>query len=153
MIVWDTGFDIIMKKIAIITSSFNKDVTDGLLWGVDQVFKKYKIKKQDVIYIQAPGAFELPLLAKKVIQKKKVSGVICLGCVIKGDTAHFEFISLAAATGIQQVAIETGVPVGFGILTTYKESQANKRSRKDQHNKGIEAAEAVLQVINTLKKM
>jgi 6,7-dimethyl-8-ribityllumazine synthase len=82
-----------------------------------------------------------------------VDGVICLGCVIKGDTAHFEFISLGTAVGIQQVSLETGIPVSFGVLTTYTDEQAVIRSRDDAHNKGREAANATLETIRLIREI
>lgn len=129
-------------RFAIVVSRFNEDVTGGLLRGAKKYLaeKKVKVAEADVFY--APGAFELPLIAKKLAAKKKYSGVICLGCVIKGDTMHFEFISLAATMGILQAGLETGKPVSFGVLTTMNDEQATLRSRDDAHNKGIEAAAA-----------
>ncbi|HEY8279628.1 MAG TPA: 6,7-dimethyl-8-ribityllumazine synthase [Bdellovibrionota bacterium] len=129
-------------RFAIVVSQFNPEVTGGLLEGAKRYLaeKKVKVDKSDVVY--APGAFELPLIAKKLAKLKKYSGVICLGCVIKGDTMHFEFISLAATMGILQVGLETGKPISFGVLTTLNDTQAVDRSRNDAHNKGIEAAAA-----------
>ncbi len=129
-------------RFAIVVSQFNPEVTNGLLEGAKKFLteKKVKLAKDDIY--SAPGAFELPLIAKKLAQKKKYSGVICLGCVIKGDTMHFEYISLAATMGILQSSLETGKPVTFGVLTTLSDDQAVARSRPDAHNKGIEAAAA-----------
>ena len=103
----------------------------------------------------SPGAFELPLIAQSLARTGRYAGIICLGCVIKGDTAHFEFISLGAATGLMQAALATGVPIAFGVLTTYTEAQAVNRSRDDAHNKGREAAAAcveTLAVLETIKR-
>jgi 6,7-dimethyl-8-ribityllumazine synthase len=138
-------------KLAIVTSQFNETVTRGLKKGVFQV-----LAEQDVTQFaefEAPGAFELPLIAKKLAKSKKYDGVICLGCVIKGDTAHFEFISLGTVIGIQQVALETETPVSFGVLTTYTDQQAEVRSQDDAHNKGREAALAVIQSIRVLRSI
>lgn len=91
----------------------------------------------------APGAFEMPLLAQALAETRRYAGIICLGCVIKGDTAHFEFISLGTTVGIMQASLATRTPIAFGILTTYTEDQAVARSRRaDAHNKGREAAAA-----------
>jgi 6,7-dimethyl-8-ribityllumazine synthase len=98
----------------------------------------------------APGAFEIPLLAKALAKSGRYDGVICLGCVIKGDTAHFEFISLGATMGLMTASLETGVPLTFGILTTYTDEQATVRSRDDAHNKGREAAAACVEALETL---
>ena len=98
-----------------------------------------------------PGAFEIPLFAKKLAQSEIYSGVICLGCVIKGETAHFEYISLGASMGIMQASLETEIPISFGILTTYTEEQAQLRARKDAHNKGREAAAACYKTAHLLR--
>lgn len=129
-------------RFAIVVSHFNPEVTNGLLEGAKRFLAEKKIKLEKGDIYSAPGAFELPLIAKKLAKKKKYSGVICLGCVIKGDTMHFEFISLAATMGILQASLETEKPVSFGVLTTLNDTQAVDRSRNDAHNKGIEAAAA-----------
>lgn len=138
-------------RFAVVVSQFNPEVTNGLLDGAKKFLadKKIKLAKEDVF--SAPGAFELPLIAKKLAKKKKYNGVICLGCVIKGDTMHFEFISLAATMGILQASLETEKPVTFGVLTTLNDSQAEARSRADAHNKGIEAAAACWETARLLR--
>ena len=93
------------------------------------------------------------MLAKTLAKKKKYAGVIALGCVIKGDTAHFEFISLGTAIGLQQASLETNKPIAFGILTTYTDEQAEARSGKDGHNKGIEAASACWESAQLLARL
>lgn len=140
-------------RFAIVVSRFNKEITDGLLGGALSFLSEKKIKVKDDDIFFAPGAFELPLLAKALAKKKKYSGVICLGCVIKGDTAHFEFISLGAAIGLQQASLDTGKPIAFGVLTTYTEEQAMARSRKNAENKGIEAAAACWESATLLKRI
>jgi 6,7-dimethyl-8-ribityllumazine synthase len=138
-------------RIALVVSSFNEEVTGGLARGARAVMKECGIREWKEY--RAPGAFELPLLAKTLAQSGTVDGVICLGCVIKGDTAHFEFISLGTAVGIQQVSLETGIPVSFGVLTTYTDEQAVIRSRDDAHNKGREAANATLETIRLIREI
>ena len=101
----------------------------------------------------APGAFEMPLLAQALAKTGRYEGVICLGCVVKGDTAHFEFISLGATLGIVQASLATEVPVAFGILTTYTEEQATVRSADDVHNKGREAAAACVESLALLRQI
>lgn len=140
-------------RFAIVVSKFNKDVTGGLLHGAISYLKEQKVKVEEHDIFEAPGAFELPLLAKALAKKKKYSGVICLGCVIKGDTMHFEFISLAATMGILQAGLETEKPISFGVLTTLTEEQATARSRKNAENKGIEAAAACYESARLLKKI
>lgn len=134
-------------RFAIVVSQFNEKVTGGLLEGAKSYLEGKKAKA-DVVY--APGAFELPLIAKALAKKKKYAGVICLGCVIKGDTMHFEFISLAATMGILQASLETNKPITFGVLTTLDDAQAEKRSAKNKENKGIEAAAACFETAQLL---
>lgn len=141
-------------KLAVVVSRFNKEVTDGLVAGAKRVFQDKDIPPSQVEFVDAPGAFEIPLIAQTLAQTKKYDGVICLGCVIKGDTAHFEFISLGATMGIQQAMLATGVPIAFGIITTYNDEQAIVRSavkgEHEPHNKGREAALACIETIQTL---
>ena len=141
-------------RIAIVKSRFNLEVVDGLYQGALEVFREEKISydAETDLYL-APGAFELPLIAKKLAQTGSYAGVVCLGCVIKGDTAHFEFISLGAATGISQAALETETPISFGVLTTYDDEQALKRSRPGPENKGREAALACIETARVLNRI
>jgi len=136
-------------RIALIVSQFNPEVTHGLRDGALACLAEHGIALSDHDIYSAPGAFEMPLLAK-ALALAGYSGVVCLGCVIKGDTAHFEYISAAASQGLMLAGLETGKPVTFGIVTTYTEEQALQRSRPDQHNKGREAALACLQALEAL---
>ncbi len=140
-------------RFAIVVSRFNPEVTNGLLEGAKSFLKGKKIKVAADDVFAAPGAFELPLIAKHLAKKKKYSGVICLGCVIKGDTMHFEFISLAATLGILQAGLESEKPVSFGVLTTLTDAQAHSRSRADAHNKGIEAAAACWETARLISRL
>jgi len=144
-------------KLAVVVSKFNPEVTGGLSEGAKRVFQEKEIPLSQVDFFQAPGAFEIPLIAQTLAQTKKYDGVICLGCVIKGDTAHFEFISLGTTIGIAQATLSTGVPITFGILATYTDEQAEVRSatkgEHEPHNKGREAALACIESIETLRKI
>lgn len=139
--------------IAIVWSNYHKEITDGLLSGAKEILAENEIPFRAEDLFIAPGAFEMPLIAKKIAQSGRYEGVVCLGCVIKGDTAHFEYISEATAHGLQQVALETGIPIGFGILTTYNEEQALVRSRPNAENKGREAALAVVKSARLLSSL
>ena len=132
-----------MVKIAIAVSSFNPEITEGLLSSAKDYLTQMKVEYQ--VY-QVPGAFELPLLAYALTSH--FDGVIALGCVIKGETRHFEIISDTCAQGLMKVGLKTGKPISFGVLTTYTEEQA--RARLD---KGKEAAEGCLLSILTLQKL
>ncbi len=108
-------------------------------------------KEENITILHVPGAFEIPLAAKQLCRSGKYCGVICLGAVIKGDTAHFEYISESVAYGLMKLNLEMDIPVSFGVLTCYDDEQAEKRSADDEHNKGREAASAVLEMISLLK--
>lgn len=140
-------------RLAVVVSRFNPEVTEGLLAGTRRELTERGVPLLDADIFHAPGAFEIPLLAQTLAKTGRYAGVICLGCVIKGDTAHFEFISLGAATGLMQATLATGVPITFGILTTYTDEQAVVRSRDDAANKGREAAAACVEALATLEKI
>ncbi|MBO1358301.1 6,7-dimethyl-8-ribityllumazine synthase [Acetobacter sacchari] len=140
-------------RLALVVSRFNEDVTGGLRNGAIEWLGEHGITVADDDFFPAPGAFELPLLAQALARTGRYEGVICLGCVIKGDTAHFEFISLGATVGIMQASLATETPVAFGVLTTYTEQQAVDRSREDIHNKGREAAAACVESIALLRRI
>jgi len=130
-------------RVAIVRSRFNELVTGGLLQGAKTYLQDQGISFQDEGQLFfAPGAYEMPLLAQTLAKSGRFDVVVCLGCVIKGDTAHFEFISLGATIGLMQAGLSTEVPITFGILTTYTPDQATTRSSADSHNKGIEATAA-----------
>jgi 6,7-dimethyl-8-ribityllumazine synthase len=133
---------------AIVASEYNSVVMDRLIEGAKRALQHQK----RVEVIRVPGSFELPLAAKRAAESKKFDGVIALGCVMRGETPHFEYISAAVSHGLQQVALETGIPVGFGVLTVDTVEQAMDRSG-EAGNKGAEAALAVLEMINVLREI
>jgi 6,7-dimethyl-8-ribityllumazine synthase len=140
-------------RMAVVTSRFNEEVTNGLKQGALKYLKEQGITVADGHIFSAPGAFELPLLAQTLAKTGKVDGVVCLGCVTKHETAHFEFVSLGATMGLMQAMLNTDVPVAFGVLTTYTDEQAKARSRADANNKGIEAAAAVVETLEAMAKI
>jgi 6,7-dimethyl-8-ribityllumazine synthase len=141
-------------RIAIVKSRFNSEVVDGLEKGALEVLREKgaTFDPGNDLFL-APGAFELPLIAQKLARSKHYAGVICLGCVIKGDTAHFEFISAGAALGLQLASLSSEVPIAFGVLTTYTDEQALIRSRPGPENKGREAALACLEAAEVLARI
>jgi len=139
------------SRIAIVVSRFNAEVTTGLLSGARAQLRESGVEIADDAVFEAPGAFEIPLIAQTLARSGRFDGVVCLGCVIKGDTAHFEYISEAASSGLMRASLATGVPLTFGILTAYTDEQAILRSRNDAHNKGREAAAACLASLLTLR--
>lgn len=141
-------------RLAIVISRFNQKVTDGLYKGARAWLDEHHIPfdcENSLFY--APGAFELPLIAQKLAKSGKYDGVVCLGCVIKGDTAHFEFISLGATMGLVQASLTTETPITFGILTTYTLEQAEVRSRDNKENKGREAVAACVESLALLQRI
>lgn len=140
-------------RIALVVSRFNQEVTNGLKEGALKYLSEQGINVPLHNIYSAPGAFEIPLIAKALAKSGKYDGVVCLGCVTKHETAHFEFVSLGATMGLMQAILETEVPIAFGILTTYTDEQAKARSGADANNKGIEAAAACIETLETLAKI
>jgi 6,7-dimethyl-8-ribityllumazine synthase len=140
-------------RLALVVSQFNEEVTTGLLAGARAYLAEEGVSVAEEDVVHAPGAFETPLLAQRLARTGRYDGVICLGCVIKGDTAHFEFISLGASVGLMTAALQTETPISFGILTTYDDAQAEARSRPGPENKGREAAAACLATVRALARI
>ena len=133
-------------RIAIVVSRFNDFVTDRLLAGAQEVLHEAGISDADVDVLRVPGAFELPIAAQRAAETGRVNAVICLGCLIRGATPHFEYISSACAHGITAAAAATGVPMAFGVLTTNSVEEALERAGPGSDNKGREAARAALEM-------
>lgn len=147
-------------KIAIVVSKFNEVVTSNLLTGAVEALKQNKIKEKNIKVYYAPGAFEIPLVLKKLCKKKgknKFDGIIALGCVIKGETAHFEYISNVVSNNINFLSTEFEIPIAFGVLTCYTPEQAFARCEmnpcNEDTNKGFEAALALIDMIKLLKSI
>lgn len=133
-------------RFAIIVSRFNPDVTDGLLKGACAELADAGVRDEDITLVRVPGAFELPVAAARLADTGRFDALICLGCVIKGDTMHFEYISAAASQGMMDVSIAAGVPVAFGMLTALDDDQARARAADGPDNKGREAARAAVEM-------
>ncbi len=141
-------------KIAVIISRFNEFITHRLLQGCLNELKRNGFKDAQITITWVPGALELPLAALKSAGRKDISGVICLGAILRGETYHFELVANESARGIMDVALKTGKPVIFGVLATETIDQANQRSRLDGgDNKGRDAAETVLEMIEVVKRV
>lgn len=134
-------------QIAIVVARFNSEITDGLLKGARQALHELGMEDDHITTVYVPGAWELPLACHQLALAGRHQGIIALGAVIRGETAHFEFISQECARGLGQVGLETGVPVGFGVLTTDNGEQALERSDPTRKNKGREVAMAVVEMI------
>ncbi len=133
-------------KFAIIVSRFNELVSKGLLGGAEDCLKRHGAKDANIDVVWVPGAFEIPLIAKKVA--KDYDAVICLGAVIRGATAHFEYVAGEVSKGIAKVSLDTGVPVIFGVLTTDNLEQALERAGAKPGNKGFAAAMSAIELAN-----
>ncbi|GAB6162514.1 6,7-dimethyl-8-ribityllumazine synthase [Desulfothermus naphthae] len=141
-------------KFALVASRFNDFIVSRLVSGAIDFLVRHGVLEEDIILIKVPGAFEMPVVAKRVAMSKKVDAVICLGAVIRGATPHFDYVASEVAKGIAHVALESNIPVTFGVLTTDTLEQAIERAGSKAGNKGAEAAQAALetvQVINQLK--
>ena len=141
------------KKYGIIVARFNDFITDRLTGGAIDVLVRHGADDSDIEIIKVPGAFEIPLIAKKIAQQNKYDAVICLGSVIRGATPHFEYVSSEAAKGIAMVSLETGVPVVFGVLTTDTIEQAIERAGSKAGNKGAEAAMSAIEMVNLVREL
>jgi 6,7-dimethyl-8-ribityllumazine synthase len=133
-------------RFAIVASEYNSVIMDRLIAGAQRALKDQK----ETALIRVPGAFEIPIAVKRAAQSKKYEAIVALGCVMRGETPHFEYISAAVSHGLQQVALETGIPVGFGLLTVDTVEQAMNRTG-ESGNKGSEAAKAALDMIDVLR--
>ena len=133
-------------RIAIVVSRFNDFVTDRLLEGAHAALRDGGIVESDIDVLRVPGAFEIPMVAQRVAERGQVSAVVCLGCLIRGATPHFEYIASACAHGITAAAASTGVPMAFGVLTTNSVEEALERAGPGPANKGREAADAAIEM-------
>ena len=134
-------------KFAVIASEYNSVIMDGLIAGATRALKQ---AAAEMTLIRVPGSFELPLAAKRAALSKKYDGIVALGCVMRGETAHFEYISSAVSNGLSDVALETLVPIGFGVLTVDTVEQAMDRCGP-AGNKGSEAANAAIEMVQLFK--
>jgi 6,7-dimethyl-8-ribityllumazine synthase len=140
-------------RLAIVASSFNDEVVAGLILGAKRAIEKSGGNFDEVPIYRVPGAFEIPLAAQKAVDSGKFDAVIAIGCLIRGETPHFEYISQQMSLGIGKVALDTGVPVSFGVITVNDDEQAAARSGDNTENKGYEAALAAIEMVNLLRQM
>ena len=146
-------FDASDTRVAIIASRFNEHVTAPLLEGARATLAEHGLDPATVPVVWVPGAFEIPLAAQRLAGSGTVAAVICLGAVIRGDTAHFEYVAGPCASGIAQAALDTGVPIAFGVLTTNDEEQALARAGGAAGNKGAEAAATAVEMVALLRSL
>lgn len=153
MKVVEGDFSVSTARITIVMARFNGFVVDSLLQGALDTLKRHGISESNITIVKVPGAFELPLAAGKVAEKQSVDAIIALGAVIRGATPHFEYVAGECASGLSRVALDSQVPVAFGVLTTDTIEQAIERSGTKAGNKGSDAAMTALEMISLLRNL
>lgn len=140
-------------SVAVVAARFNADIVDRMVEGAAAVWQRQGGAAGSFVLVRAPGAFELPLLARQLAATGRYDAIVALGCVIRGNTAHFDFVAGEAARGIADAARDTGLPVIFGVLTTENLEQALERASVDRMDKGGEAMEAALEMVAVLRQI
>lgn len=140
-------------RFALVVSQFNGLITERLQAGAIDTLCRHGARDEEIDVVLVPGAFDIPLFAKKLASSGRYHAVVCLGAVIKGDTPHFDYISAAMTQGIKEVMLTHGVPVSFGVLTTDSVEQALDRAGAKLGNKGSEAALSAIEMANALKEL
>ena len=140
-------------KIALVASRFNDIIVDRLVGGAVDYLTRHGLEKENLTLVRIPGAFELPLVCRKLAKSGKYDGIVALGAIIRGATPHFDFVASEATKGIASVSLDSGVPIGFGLLTTDSIEQAVERAGSKAGNKGVEAAAALLETIRVLEQI
>ena len=139
-------------KIGIVVARFNEFITNKLLGGAIDTLRRHETDEANIGVAWVPGAFEIPLVAKKMAESKKYDAVICLGAVIRGSTSHYDYVCNEVSKGVAQVGLQTGVPTIFGVVTTENIEQAIERAGTKAGNKGADAAMAAMEMASLLKK-
>lgn len=137
-------------KFAIVVSRFNSHIVENLLDGAVDTLVRHKIRKENLTIVRTPGAFEIPLVVKKLADQKKHDAIIALGAVIRGDTPHFQYVAGECVKGLGRLTLQYGIPVSFGVLTVDTLDQAIERAGTKAGNKGVEAALAALETVTLL---
>ena len=140
-------------RFAIVASRFNDFIVDRLISGAVDCLVRHGADKADITIVRTPGAFELPVICKRLAQSGKFEGIIALGAVIRGATPHFEYVAAESSKGLAHVALDSGLPIGFGLLTTDSLEQAVERAGSKAGNKGAEAALSVLESARVLQQI
>ena len=140
-------------RVAVVASRFNETIVRSLVDGAIDCLRRHGVSEDDVALAWVPGAFEIPVVARRFAASGEVDAVVCLGVVIRGETAHFEFVAGGAAQGITTATQDTGVPVTFGVLTTETAEQAADRAGGKMGNKGFEAALAAIEMASLLQSL
>jgi len=141
------------KKFAIITSRFNSFISDRLVDGAVDCLTRHHCQSENITIVKVPGAFEIPLTAKILTEKKQYDGIICLGAVIRGETPHFDYVAAEVSKGIASVGLETKIPVIFGVITADTVDQAVDRAGTKSGNKGFEAALSAIEMVDLIENL
>ena len=144
------------QRIGVVAARFNEFITSKLVGGAKDAFVRHgghDVRQEDIHVAWVPGAFEIPLVAKKMVESGKYDAVVCLGAVIRGATPHFDMVANEATKGVAQVGLQSGVPVIFGILTTDSIEQAVERAGTKAGNKGFDAMTTAIEMVNLLKQI
>ncbi|APG26719.1 6,7-dimethyl-8-ribityllumazine synthase [Syntrophotalea acetylenivorans] len=140
-------------KVAIVVSRFNSFICERLLEGATDALLRHNADDGDIDVIRVPGAFEIPLVAKKLATSGRYDGVICLGAVIRGATPHFDYVCAEVSKGVASVSLDTDIPIAFGVITTDTIEQAIERAGSKAGNKGAEAAMVVIEMLNLFRAL
>lgn len=140
-------------RLAVVVARFNETVTSRLLAGAHEALERHGVRDEDIDVAWVPGAFELPIAARRLAESRRYDAVICLGAIIRGETPHFDFISTETARGIGQVAQDTGTPTIFGVITPNNLEQALDRAGGNAGNKGYDAAVSAIEMANLMQQL
>jgi 6,7-dimethyl-8-ribityllumazine synthase len=151
--IYEGDFSSPTGRFAVVAARFNALVVDQLVAGATDALLRHGVSEDRVDVVRVPGSYEIPLVAQKLGASGRYAAVICLGCVIRGETGHYDHVAGAAASGIAHAALNSGVPVIFGVLTCETLEQAINRAGAKAGNKGFEAAMCAIEMVNLLKKL
>ena len=140
-------------RYALVAARFNATIVDNLVGGAIDGLKRHGVADEAIDVVRVPGSFEIPLVAQRLASSKKYAAVLCLGCVIRGDTDHYDYVAGQATAGVARIALDTGVPVIFGILTCNTLEQAIDRAGAKSGNKGFDAALTAIEMVNLLRQL
>lgn len=140
-------------KVGIVVARFNEFITSKLLSGALDTLTRHEVKEENIQVAWVPGAFEIPLIASKMAESGKYDAVICLGAVIRGSTSHYDYVCSEVSKGIASVALKSGIPVMFGVLTTENIEQAIERAGSKAGNKGSECAQGAIEMVNLIREI
>ena len=140
-------------KFGIVVSRFNEFITNKLLSGAQDALKRHDVAEEDIDIAWVPGAFEIPVVARKMVQSNKYNAVVCLGAVVRGATPHFEYVASEVSKGIARIGLETGLPVTYGVVTADTLEQAIERAGTKAGNRGFDAAVDAIEMANLMKNI